>query len=520
MLLTFSIAFAAAQSGPVLYEVDGHMPGHGLGTSLAGVPDVTGDGVPDLLAGGFRYGSWGRPVLIDGATGSVMHQFVGPNFGETVAPAGDVDADGYEDFLFGDIFASHLPPLGGKAWVFSGKAPHDLLYEFGGTIADQYLGGAACGLGDINGDGHGDFAIGSWGAPTTQPFAGRVDVHSGADGAVLYTIEGTFDHGYLGDALDAVPDVDGDGVMELVIGAVGETFPYGYNTGAVYLHSGATGALLQHWTGVSGNARMGTAVAGVRDLDGDGTGEVLVSAMFAGLNGEAYVYSGATGAQLFEFRGYDPTEVFGIDVDSSADSNGDGVDDLIIGSDAFYNVNGITGKVRVYSGADGRLLQDFRAGGPAARLGLGVASLGDVNGDGRGDYAAGAATIDTAAGADAGRVYVFSGKREGLVLEIASLVAGGAPVEAHLSGCAPSSQAVFGWSLTGAGPSSSPLGPIALSPPVQRTAPVPCQPDGSASLTLGALPPSALGLPVWAQAAELFAAGGGRLSLGLSLRVQ
>ena len=67
---------------------------------------------------------------------------------------------------------------------------------------------------------------------------------------------------------------------------------------------------------------------------------------------------------------------------------------------------------------------------------------------------------------------------------------------------------------------SSPLGPIALSPPVQRTAPVPCQPDGSASLTLGALPPSALGLPVWAQAAELFAAGGGRLSLGLSLRVQ
>lgn len=519
MIPTLSLALLAAQSGPLLYEIDGESAYHGLGFAIASVPDVTGDGVRELLAGGNRYGSPGDAALYDGASGAKLHAFSGPPFGEAVATAGDVNGDGVADYFLGDIFAATQPIKAGKAWIYSGASPSTLLYSFQGDQADQYLGGAGCGLGDINGDGYGDVAIGSWGAAAGAPFSGKVEIYSGADGSVLRTIDGAFDHGYFGERLDAVPDVDGDGVLDLVVGAFGETFPFGYNTGAAYLYSGRTGAQLQRWTGPSGNARMGTSVAGVPDLDGDGAGEVLIGAMFAGLNGEAYLYSGATGQLMFHFRGYDPDEVFGVEVDDAPDTNGDGVHDLVIGSDAYYDPNGITGYGRIYSGIDGRLLQDMRAGGPTARLGVGVAGLGDVDGDGLGDVAVGAGDVQTAAGIKAGRIYVFSGDRQGLLLEVVALVAG-QPAAMRLSGCASSSSVIFAWSLTGPGPSPSPLGPVALSAPIQRLAPIPCDPFGTAEASVGSLPPSALGVTVWAQAAELFLGGGGSLSLGLELRVQ
>lgn len=519
MLSSCSLLLLAAQAGPILYEVDGESAYHGLGFALAGVPDINGDGVRELLAGGNRYGSPGEAALYDGATGVKLHSFSGPPFGEAVASAGDVDGDGVADFFLGDIFAATTPIKAGRAWVYSGASPTTLLHSFQGDQGDQYLGGAGCGLGDVNGDGFGDIAIGSWGAAAGAPFSGKVEIYSGADGSVLRTIDGTLDHGYFGERLDAVPDVDGDGVLDLVVGAFGETFPYGYNTGAAYLYSGRTGALLQHWVGPSGNARMGTDVAGVPDLDGDGAGEVLVGAMFAGLNGEAFLYSGATGALLLHFRGYDPDEVFGVEVDDAGDTNGDGVGDLVIGSDAYYDPNGITGYARIYSGDDGRLLQDMRAGGPTARLGVGVAGLGDVNADGLADVAVGAGDVATAAGIKAGRVYVFSGDRQGLLLEVVSLVAG-QTASLRLSGCDPSSRALFAWSLEGPGPSASPFGPVDLSPPIQQLPPIPCDAQGVALATAGVLPLQAQGVPVWVQAAELTAGGGGELSLGLPLRVQ
>ena len=347
MLASFTFLALAAQAGPTLYEVDGLSANHGLGRSMARIADLNGDGVNELLVGGNRYGSLGAPILIDGANASVLMSFNQPPFGETVADAGDVNADGFHDLIIGDIFAATTPIKAGKAWVYSGKPPYSLLYTFQGDAADQYLGGAGVGLGDVNADGYGDFAIGSWGAAAGASFSGKVEIFSGLDGSRLRTINGTYDHGYFGEQLAAVPDVDGDGVLDLAVGAFGETLPFGYNTGAAYLYSGRTGALLQRWSGRSGNSRMGTSLAGVPDLDGDGAGEVLIGSMFAGLNGEAYLFSGASGDPIFEFRGYDPDEVFGVAVDYAPDTNGDGVADLIIGSDAYYNVNGITGYSRV-----------------------------------------------------------------------------------------------------------------------------------------------------------------------------
>lgn len=519
MLFELSLVLFAPQSGVPLFEVDGHAAGHGLGTCLAAVGDLNGDGVSELMGGGNRYGSPAGPVLVDGASGATLKVFTQPTFGEVVAAAGDVNGDGTPDLIVGDIFAPSTALGAGKAWVYSGQAPYALLYSYSGTAADQYFGGGATGLGDVNGDGFGDFAIGSWGAFATLPFSGKVEVFSGADGSLLDTIDGTFDHGYFGEEVERVPDVDGDGVDELLVGAFGES-ALGYNTGAAYLYSGATRQLIWMKAGPAYNSRMGDELAGVGDLNGDGAGEVIASARFNAGNGSVFVLDGTSGATLFEFYGYDPDEVFGAGVAGAPDVNGDGIDDILIGSDAFYEPGGYTGFARVYSGADGWLLRDYRTGVETERFGRAVAGLGDVNGDGRGDVAVGAADADTGAGSGAGKLYVFSGMSDGLALEVVDFFAGSTTAQARVSGCQPGSSVIFAWSFQGPGPTGTPLGLADLTPPIQQAPPVAVNAQGRASLNIGVINPSAQGMTVWAQAAELYATGGGRLSLGLEMRVQ
>jgi len=518
MSLLISLLACAAQAGPTLYEVEGQAVNSGFGNALADIADVDGDGVRDWLGGSSRYASsTGDPVLVSGATGTVLHSFSTPVFGEAVADAGDVNGDGVTDLYFGDIFTG-TPIKSGRAWVFSGAAPYQQLLSFNGTQADQYLGGAGAGLGDVNGDGYSDVAIGSWGAHTSEPFAGKLEVYSGFDGSLLYTINGEIDHGYFGEAVTMIPDLDGDGVNEFAVGEFGAD-SLGYNTGAVTLYSGASGTQMHRWEGASGNSRFGDDISHAGDIDGDGVADIIVGAYFGSSNGEAFVYSGADYSEIYHFRGYEADEVFGRAVDGAGDTNGDGRDDIIIGSGHYYVAGGYTGFVRVYSGKDGSMLQDFRDGSATARLGSGVAGLGDIDGDGLSDMIVGAQDETTAGGTKSGTVFAFSGAREGILFEITELAAGESPT-VRLTGCDPSSSAIFAWSLIGPGPTSTPLGLVSLSAPFEQTPLVACDASGTAELTLGALPLSAELLPVWAQAGELYAAGGGQLSLPLELRVQ
>jgi len=424
MLTPLSLIFTAliAQSGPVLYEVDGLAANQATGGSIAAIEDLTGDGINDMLIGGERYSSTGPTMLVSGADGSLLTTFSDPPHGEAVADCGDVNGDGVHDLIIGDIFAVTTPIKAGKAWAYSGAAPYSLLYTFQGTQADQYLGGAVTGMGDLNADGHDDFAIGSWGKHTPTSFAGMVEIYSGIDGSVMRTFNGTVDHGYFGEDISYIDDADGDGLRDLLIGATGEG-PTG-REGVAYLYSGANGNLLHSWQGARSNDRMGHKVSNVGDTNGDGVGDALVSALFAGGNGEAFVFSGADGSELVRVRGFHPDEVMGSAVDGGYDLDGDGHDDFLVGSDHFYVSGGYTGFVRAYSGRTGDMLQLFTGGSATARLGVAVAMLGDVNGDGVCDLAGGAMDEDTPNGSETGRVYVFSGVTRGLLLEIANLEGG------------------------------------------------------------------------------------------------
>lgn len=241
-------------------------------------------------------------------------------------------------------------------------------------------------------------------------------------------------NGFFGDATAIVPDVDGDGAPDLVVGAPGETVDLMPAVGRAYVFSGATGALLWQLEPLNKEPGMdfGECVAGVPDLDGDGRGDILVGAPDAdpgpltpGDAGRAYVFSGATGAVLFEIASpFQETDgAFGDDVAGIQDVNGDGRGDLVIGAPEEDAGNIDSGRVYVFSGATGLLLRFTVSPNPnfGGQFGDAVASVPDVNGDLVADVVVGA-PFENPVGAPTacGRGYILSGATGGVLRAVQS----------------------------------------------------------------------------------------------------
>ncbi|MEP0844688.1 MAG: FG-GAP repeat protein [Phycisphaerae bacterium] len=318
------------------------------------------------------------------------------SFGRSVAGLFDVNGDGFGDVAIGADAENPAgaPADAGRVHVYSGvDGAFIRTLVSPNQTANGRFGAAVAGLGDLNGDGRGEIAVGApresaAGGPTN---AGRVHVFSGADGSLLRTLVSPNEEagGSFGGSIARVPDVNGDGRDDLIVGAsLEDPGTAQQDEGRAYLFSGAGGALLATLQMPVGefSAFFGIAVAGVPDADGDGRGDVLVGASQANGGwplgtGRAYLYSGATGQLLRTLDSPDPQTNggFGLAVAGAADLNGDGRGDLIVGA-GLENPDGATtqaGRVHVFSGATGAPLFTLVSPNkePNGRFGISVASV-------------------------------------------------------------------------------------------------------------------------------------------------
>lgn len=333
------------------------------------------------------------------------------------------------------------------------------------------LGWAVAAIGDVNGDGRGDIAVGAPGTSVGGPSnVGRVYVIFGAasfpngpfdlaslngsNGVRIDVAGAGLGSPRFGAALAGAGDVNGDGLADFLIGtelggsAAGRVFLIlGRNTWpAQFDVGGLTGSLGGQLIGESVNDGFGRVLAGGGDVNNDGFDDLLLGAPQQGTGGRAYVVYGRStwpasiamnalgsgGAQFTPPAGGDR---LGAAVALGPDLNNDGRDDLILGatgSDApgasdvgrayvlFGRPNTApwTGSVSVDAETAGGT-SGFRVRGAAAgdELGGVLAILGDVNDDGIPDFALGAPAADPS-GANSGAVYVLYGRGSGFSAEI------------------------------------------------------------------------------------------------------
>lgn len=345
-------------TGARIYAMNGSVPDGWFGYSVAGAGDVNGDGIPDFIVGLPAYYPPAYAYVYSGADGSLLYEKalytnqVGgyEELGSSVAGAGDVNGDGFADFIVAD---SRDGDFGGSAFVYSG-ADGALLYQEHGSTNNWGLGYSVAGAGDVNGDGKADFIIGAPGAyfeaSTTHAY-----VYSGTDGSLLYQMSGTYGTRF-GFSVAGAGDLNGDGKADFIVGNPLDQFG-GNRSGSAFVYSGADGSLLFRKDGTSSGDQLGYSVAGAGDVNRDGHADFIIGAPFtdpAGLAdaGSVYLYSGADGNLLFSKDGADGDNlgwsVAGAVAGVEQDVNGDGNPDFILGAPSAHHGPAGTGSAYVY----------------------------------------------------------------------------------------------------------------------------------------------------------------------------
>ncbi len=399
-----------------------------MGRAVSNAGDVNGDGYGDLLVGTPKYSSgqvtegiasiyFGSPTgvnLVPSLTFELNN--AGANFGEGIGPAGDVNGDGYSDFIVG----ARIYGLGGAAAVYLGGPYSTNLTptatRFGGT-GGALLGTSIANAGDVNGDGYADEIVGAPGASNGQAGEGLAYVHYGsATGlsiAPSLTLEVNVGGAAFGTSVASAGDVNGDGYADVVVGA-----PLN-GTGSAHVFMGGPGGLsATPALTLTGGALFGTSVATAGDVDHDGFAEVIIGSPGSG---QAFVFRGSAAglvAAPYIILAEPPSSgLFGCSVSTAGDVNGDGYSDVIVGASLASNGQSAEGLAYVYHGSptglvtpSARLLEVNQAN---ANFGVSVAGAGDVNGDGYFDVVVGADLWESGQ-VDEGGAFVFKGGPTGV----------------------------------------------------------------------------------------------------------
>lgn len=502
LVLCLTLVPAVAEAAPqdidlltddtLVTSIEGPASESQTGRSVADAGDFNGDGFDDVIVGAPEHtpgdrlragavyvvfgGTGNDPSDVDLEPGSAEERFTRidgemrlDNAGTSVRGAGDVNGDGVDDVIVG---APGGDPLGrfnaGAAYVVYGTQTPDppnvdlatdeaRFQRIVGAATEDQLGVSVAGAGDVNGDGGEDVVIGASFTDFAGSKAGSLyvvqgsvesvpdpaDVDAASDASRFQRVDGAAANDQLGVAVDGAGDFDGDGVGDVVAGALSADVN-GRNAGAAYVVHGQTGsdpadialasdpARFMRVQGVRTDDQLGNAVAGAGDQTGDGRDDVIVGAQLndngAANTGAAYVIAGPTAttadpadvnlastdaAQTARYRtlsGANAEDRVGFSVGAAGDPNGDARDDVIVGAlqlDPQGRVD--PGAAFVVYGADEAdpadlVLRDAdedprpyaRIDGAAQgdQVGRSVSGAGDFNGDTRDDVIVGALRTD------------------------------------------------------------------------------------------------------------------------------
>lgn len=333
----------------------------------------------------------------------------GDNYGKSVASAGDVNGDGFDDVIIGAPKNNAGGSNAGRVYIFFGGTTIDNVADVILTAsANEFAGTSVSCAGDVNGDGYDDVIVGAYGYSSFTGRAyicyGGASMNSVAD-VILTGVTSGSNFGY---SVSSAGDVNGDGFSDVIVGA----YAYSNYTGKAYIYYGGSAmnnAADVVMTGENPNDNFGYSVSDAGDVNGDGNGDVIAGAFGFNSNfGRTYIYYGSSVMDNIAdvtMLGGAITDYFGASVSRAGDVNDDGYSDVIVGA---YGNSGNRGQSYIfYGGASMNGIADVTMTGEASNnsFGISVSEAGDVNGDGFADVFVGAYGYSTSKG----RTYLFFG---------------------------------------------------------------------------------------------------------------
>jgi FG-GAP repeat protein len=286
--------------GSIVYTLLSDVPQRGavFGWSVAAGADLTSDGIGEILVGApgenvRNRSNEGRVYLFNGDS-TLIRPIGDPNrqqnaeFGISVAFLPDATSDAIPDILVGadgqDYFHGDFA---GRVFVLSGADPNAPAVSRAAPIVQPgaNFGFAVAGLPDVNGDGLGDIAATAPETSVTYSLSGIAFVMGGdPNSPTLATLSDPQPDrlGFLGGSMAALPDLTGDALPEIAVGAELHRDPNGVRAGRTYVFQAASGAPYLTIESPTGDAcaRFGWIVSPIGDVNGDNVPDVIVGAPF------------------------------------------------------------------------------------------------------------------------------------------------------------------------------------------------------------------------------------------------
>ncbi|MFB6257527.1 MAG: FG-GAP-like repeat-containing protein [Flavobacteriales bacterium] len=367
-------------------------------------------------------------------------------YGEQMSLRGDYNDDGYKDLAVGAPKDDSGLSDRGKAFLYLGSdtgLADTAVWTAHGVSDVDYFGGDLSYAGDVNNDGFDDLIVSAPDSDSGMTDRGSAFLFRGDPSGLEDTASSVFygeqDHAYFGWSVSNAGDVNDDGFDDVIIGAYEQDSSYS-DAGRAYLFRGSSSGLSDTAVWVEGvheaNAWFGASVSYAGDLNGDGFDDVVVGCPKKGNAtdnfGRAYFYYGSASG-LPDTSSYWLTPPIASDgqagriVTAAGDIDNDGIDDVVIGSDAggaggYY----AAGEAWAFHGSPSGIQYvnpqkwNFYPDDNYMRFADDLVNAGDVNGDGYDDLLVGAPEHSSSKG----KIYLFTGSDTGYAAQPTSTYEG------------------------------------------------------------------------------------------------